>query len=205
MLFLVSVIFSSIFLGKCIHQRQEFLLLMFLSFSPPPCLFGGVGVVCIWHLFSHVHTILGKKILKTSKQPRLVDDAIRGIQRKIKWGWRSSGSVLWGLGKIHRDKIRPDPDPELYHSATGRLGAQESFFSNESLCCGVHRNPAWCSWRCDHCQVMWSDWTIRSKKKNLLQIYYNSPISFLPYSLTTTFPHSMIFSALPSIPKEEQH
>lgn len=114
MLFLVSVIFSSIFLGKCIHQRQEFLLLMFLSFSPPPCLFGGVGVVCIWHLFSHVHTILGKKILKTSKQPRLVDDAIRGIQRKIKWGWRSSGSVLWGLGKIHRDKIRPDPDPELY-------------------------------------------------------------------------------------------
>lgn len=83
MIFLVSVIFSCIILGKCTRQRQEFLLLIFLSLPPfSPHLFWGVGMVCIWHLYSHTHIIFGEKTLKTSKQPRLVDDVIRGIQRK---------------------------------------------------------------------------------------------------------------------------
>lgn len=54
-----------------------------------PHLFWGAGVVCIWHLSSYTHIILGfkrkkekKKSLMTSEQPRLVDDVIRGIQSK---------------------------------------------------------------------------------------------------------------------------
>lgn len=63
MLFLVSFIFSSIFLGKCTHKKQEFLFLTFLSLPPhhPLAFFQGVGMVCIWHLSSHIPIISGKR------------------------------------------------------------------------------------------------------------------------------------------------